>query len=215
MPSKEIEYKIQITEVQIKTLKRWLTQNAKFIRQKHQIDYYLEHPQIPLTFINRKGFKDAVDYFRVRIDDSADSPQAYGDSVCLKHFHKDKAGNYTHCDEYETKIKSGKELLSLFKYMGFKESVVIDKIRKVYEHQKFEIGIDCVKNLGNFVEIELKKDVANVSEGHELIEKLLLEMGIDKFRKQSRGYVSMVWNKGYDFGERLVLKRKNKNADQT
>ena len=201
MPIKEIEYKIQITGTQMKALRKWLSDKAKFVKNKHQIDYYLEHPKIPFTFINEKGFKDAVDYFRGRVDDS-------GDSICLKHFHKDNAGNYTHCDEYETGIESSQELLSLLKFLGYIESVVIDKKRDVYDYHEFEIGVDCVKGLGNFVEIELKKDVSEVRQGHKLIEKFLLEVGITEFKKQVRGYVSMMWNKDYDFGVKGKLNDK-------
>ncbi|KKP69254.1 hypothetical protein A2X44_02600 [candidate division CPR3 bacterium GWF2_35_18] len=192
MPIKEIEYKIQITGMQMKTLEKWLSGKAKFIKNKHQIDYYLEDPQKPFTFINKKGFKDAIDYFRIRIDNS-------GDSTCLKHFHKDNLGNYTHCDEYEVKVENGIELLTLYKTLGYKELIVIDKERKVYEYPGFEIGVDTVKGLGNFVEVELKKEVTDVKDGHRLIEKLLLEIGIKEYNKQNRGYVSMMLNPDYDF----------------
>lgn len=199
MPIKEIEYKIQITNKQLLILKKWLLKNSKSRKQKHQIDYYLEHPQTPFSFINKKGFKDAIDYLRVRVDSS-------GDSVCLKHFHKGDHGNYTHCDEYEVRVENGKELLSLFKFLGYKESVVVDKRREVYDYQDFEIGIDSVRDLGNFVEIELKKDVSDVKAGHKLIEEFLLTLGIKEYRKQVRGYVSMMWNKNYDFGSKVITK---------
>ena len=41
-----------------------------------------------------------------------------------------------------------------------KSLVIVDKVRKTWLYQDYEIAIDRVKNLGNFVEIEYKGEVA-------------------------------------------------------
>ena len=45
-------------------------------------------------------------------------------------------------------------LKKIFKVLGLEEIAYVDKIRRIY---KYEISLDIVKELGNFVEIEIKK----------------------------------------------------------
>lgn len=49
-------------------------------------------------------------------------------------------------------------LKKIFKVLGLEEIVYVDKIRRIYKYKdKYEISLDIVKELGYFVEIEMKK----------------------------------------------------------
>jgi predicted adenylyl cyclase CyaB len=87
------------------------------------------------------------------------------------------------------------------KQLGYTDCIIIDKVRKKYLYNEFEIVIDNVKNLGIFVEVELKEEVGDVKEGHKILKEFLKTIGIRKFKEQFRGYVSMFWNPHIDFGE--------------
>jgi len=202
MTKQEIEIKFQISSSQFSKLKKWLEKNAKYKGENRQIDYYLDHPKNRLTFKNKDGIKDAEDYFRVRI-----TPK--GDSTCLKCWKKDpkRPGQYTHCDEHETDVEDGKILLNLYKALGHEITAKVDKTRRTYRYKSLEIEVDKVRGVGVFVEIELKRQVRNVQAGREMIYDLLREIGIRKITFQNRGYVSMIWNPKYDFGEILELKK--------
>ena len=198
-PHQEIEIKIQITPEQMTILDKWLSKNSEYKGEIHHIESYLDNPDHTFLF-DADGMKDARDWLRVRFTDN-------GDSVCLKRFHPDpeNPGKHTHCDEYETKVNDGKMTLDLLKNLGFTSETILDKTRKTYDAKDFEIVVDDVKDLGIFVEIELKKDVDDVKKGHEEINNLLKQIGITEFKKQFRGYVSMLWNPQINFGEEIKL----------
>lgn len=48
-------------------------------------------------------------------------------------------------------------LKKIFKVLGLEEIAYVDKIRRIYKYKdKYEISLDIVKELGYFVEIEIK-----------------------------------------------------------
>ncbi|MFH1643875.1 MAG: class IV adenylate cyclase [bacterium] len=196
--NQEIEIKIQINSEQLKLLKSWLDINAKFVGQLEHEEYYLDNPNDSFLFTAPQGYKDAHKYFRVRLTSN-------GDSACFKSFYFDENGKATHCDETEIKLVDGKKTLQLLKEIGFTDQTLMHKVRKTFIVDGYEIVIDDVKNLGVFVEIEIKHQVDNVKAGLQGINNLLQKIGITEFQKQERGYVSMLWNPDYDFGEEINL----------
>ncbi len=196
--NKEIEIKIQINSEQLNVLKLWLDKNAKFVGQLEHEEYYLDNPNDSFLFTAPQGYKDAHKYFRVRMTSD-------GDSACFKKFYFDENGKSTHCDETEVKLVDGKQTLQLLEAIGFTDQTLMHKVRKTYIIDGYEIVIDNVKNLGIFVEIEIKHQVDDVRLALQRINELLKIIGIAKFKKQERGYVSMLWNPNYDFGEEIVL----------
>ncbi|MCK4517534.1 class IV adenylate cyclase [Candidatus Babeliales bacterium] len=197
--NQEIEVKIQIESDQLKKLQSWLEKHATFVGELRHKEYYLDNPQSTFFFTAREDYKDALRYLRVRF-----TPQ--GDSVCYKDFYVDsETGKTTHCDEIESKVADGRAVLQLLAALGYTNKTLVEKKRKTYLFDDFEIVIDEVTNLGIFVEVELKEQVENVKAGTQLIFDFLKSVGITKFKKQERGYVSMLWNPDYDFGEQTEL----------
>lgn len=196
--NKEIEIKIQINSEQLNLLQNWLDKNAKFVGQLEHTEYYLDNPNDSFLFTAPQGYKDAHKYFRVRLTKD-------GDSACFKSFYFDENGKATHCDETEIKLVNGKQMLQLLEVIGFTDQTLVQKKRKTYVIDGHEIVIDDVKNLGIFVEIEIKHQVDDIALGLQGINDLLKQIGITKFKKQERGYTSMAWNPDYDFGEEISL----------
>ncbi|MFP3190277.1 MAG: class IV adenylate cyclase [Thermoproteota archaeon] len=64
-----------------------------------------------------------------------------------------------------------KKILSLFKELGLKPVIKIKKKREIFRINNFEIAIDKVENIGNFVEVEILKE-NNKYELKELLDKL-------------------------------------------
>ena len=87
-------------------------------------------------------------------------------------------------DDYDSMIKILKEL-------GFKEAGVVKKSREIYEIEDFEICIDSVEGLGDFVEIEKKGNDKDSIE-KELI-NLARELGLEKF--ETRSYLELLYYK--------------------
>ncbi len=62
-----------------------------------------------------------------------------------------------YCDEYEVEIDDEDNLNKIFLILGLEEIALVDKKRKTYIYQdKYEIALDAVEKLGNFIEIEVK-----------------------------------------------------------
>lgn len=85
-----------------------------------------------------------------------------------------------YCDEYEVVIDNQDNLKKIFELLNFKEIALVDKERIKYLYQdKYEIAFDKVKDLGLFIEIEVKKyDLSPVEEYSNLL-KLLKNFSID------------------------------------
>ncbi len=85
--------------------------------------------------------------------------------------------------EHETTAGDFDEIRNIILSLGFVESGVIEKERKIYSLGESEISIDDVKGLGVFVEIEI------IGELKEEIEKELFDtaakLGLTKFERRS------------------------------
>jgi len=140
----DVEIEIQVKVKNSKDLITFLQENAKFISKKRQIDEYF----IPKhrNFIAPRPVKE---WLRLRSSNGKFS-------ITYKNWHHDKDGKSHYCDEYETKIESLKQLRKILIVLNFKSLVVVDKQRNIWLYKNYEISLDKIKGLGNFVEIEYK-----------------------------------------------------------
>ena len=196
---KEIEVKIQISDVQLKKLEHWLDSNSCFLGKVHHCEYYLNNPNASFTFIAPEGYKDSRYYLRIR------HCKEKGDSLCLKKWHGDQMGKTRYCDEWEINVSDVETALQMLKELGFTEITCMQKVRRIYKADVFEIVIDEVKGLGIFIEFELKEYADDIDDALARIYDFIKQVGITTFKKQERGYVSMIWNPRYDFGEKINL----------
>lgn len=195
---REIEIKIQIDDQSYNKLLKWLEGNAELESEKHQIDTYYNNPLNSFTF-KRDGYIDADDYLRIRKTDK-DS------SICFKHWVEDpnNPGKHLYCDEFETDIQEPDQMDKLLQAIGYRKDIIVDKKRQTYEYKYFEFDLDNVKDLGHFVEIEIKKDI-DPKTAHQEIYDLLKQIGLSNMSILNRGYVSMLWNPDQNFSENIQL----------
>jgi len=139
---KEIEIQVQIEHS--KDLISFLKKKAKFIGKERQIDKYFSPKHRDFLKV-----RPVVEWLRLR--DSSGKL-----SINYKNWHVDKEGRSHFCDEYETPIGSIKQLESIFAPLGINQITVVDKTRKIYMYKNYEVSIDSIKGLGDFVEIEYK-----------------------------------------------------------
>lgn len=200
MGGKEIEVKMQLDEKVLDSFKNWLSANAQYKGQEDHYEHYLNNPTKSFYFISDQGFTDALGSLRVRCC------KQKGDSVCYKFRHIDPETNKTtHRDEHESKVASGQSMLDLFRSLGYTEEIIIQKTRHLYTVGDFEICIDTVKDIGLFVEVELKKDIEDVKKGLELIYDFLKNCGLKSFSQFDRSYTHMTLNPHYDFSQKTNL----------
>lgn len=194
----EIEIKIKPTPEGLKLVEQWLEKNASFQGEEHHKEVYLDNPHSTFFFTHSNGEKDALKYLRIRFLGKQ------GGSVCFKNWYEDpKTGKTTHCDEYETNVSNPNSLLALFEQLGYTNKTRVEKTRRKFRTGEYEIVIDDVKNLGLFVEIELKQNSSSdVIASLQKIEDFLVKtIGVTEYWLQTRGYASRFRNPDIEFGE--------------
>jgi adenylate cyclase class 2 len=137
-----IEIEIQVNVENIKPLLGFLEKNADFQKENRQIDEYFS--PVHRNFTEPRPVEE---WLRLR-----DSGGKY--SLNYKKWHFDEKGKSHYCDEYETEIKDLNQLKKILDALNFKPLVKVDKVRKVWIYKDYEIAVDTVKGLGDFVEIE-------------------------------------------------------------
>jgi adenylate cyclase class 2 len=191
----EIEIEIKLKLEDDRPLLKWLQKNARLEREIHQVDQYFDPPGGSLRATDGEGCLDADEFFRVRFADD-------GESLCFKHWYRDEeTGSSSHCDEYELKIENGERMIKILTALRFKETARIEKDRSIWRYRDFEISLDEVKKLGNFVEFEYKGRVTDPAEDKKRLFDLVKEIGLKNWRKTKRGYCFMLWNPGKEHFE--------------
>ncbi len=139
---KETEIELQAKVEHTEPLLDFLEKEADFESENHQIDEYFtpEHRD----FLEPRLIQE---WLRIR-----DSNGKY--SINYKKWHFDKEGRGLYADEHETKIENIETMRKILEKLDFKPVVVVDKKRKIWKYKDYEISVDSVKDLGDFVEIE-------------------------------------------------------------
>lgn len=174
-----IEIEIQVNIENSKPLMEFLEKNGQFKAEKRQIDEYFSPAH--RNFIEARPIKE---WLRLR-----DSDGKY--SVVYKNWHYDENGKTQYCcDEYETKIEDLAQLRKILDALNFKSLVKVDKKRKTWEYKDYEIDLDAVKGLGDFVEIEYigKDERANPDKITAEMINFLKELGCGRIKRNSVGY---------------------------
>jgi predicted adenylyl cyclase CyaB len=187
MKNIEIEIKLKLDQPEI--LLNWLKENAELIKETNQIDYYYDPPNKSFIYTSKwDQTKDAHEWLRIR-------ESGKGDSICYKHWYVDEdTGISKYADEVETPIGDKKQVMEIFKRLGFKETSIINKRRKSYHYKKFKFDCDEVEEMGFFVEIEFKGEVEDPMQGKQQIFDFLKNLGITNWKRTKRGYSWIQWN---------------------
>ncbi len=142
----EIEIKIKLSNEEYQNLKENLKIIAKYDKKTVQKDEYFTpeyrdftKEQYPFEWLSvrERGGKNILNY---------------------KHYYPEGAEKHEWCDEYEVNLDNSEKIKKIFKRINIKSFATINKIRYTYIYKdKYEIALDEVKDLGYFVEIEVKK----------------------------------------------------------
>lgn len=174
-----IEIEIQVQVEKIRPLINFLAKEARFLGEKRQIDEYFTPKH--RNFISERP---VAEWLRLR-----NAGNKY--SINYKNWHFDKKGKSHFCDEFESQIKDIKSVKKIFSILNFKLLVKVDKIRRIYQFQNYEIAIDQVKKLGNFVEMEYKgrnrRKLRPAQITQEMIE-FLKKIGVGEIKRNYVGY---------------------------
>jgi len=173
-----VEIEIQVNIENSKPLIDFLEKSGDFKSENHQVDEYFSPAH--RDFIASRPVNE---WLRLR-----DSNGIY--SINYKNWHREKDGRDYYCDEYETKIEDLIQLKKILEVLNFKSLVKVNKVRKIWTYKNYEIAVDSVKGLGDFVEIEYigKNEKVNPEEITEEMIKFLKNIGCGKIKRNYVGY---------------------------
>jgi len=162
----EIEIKVKIDNFDL--LKSNLPKFGKLTKSIKQIDEYYTPCQ--RDFFAQKPHP--VEWLRIRTNP---------DKVIFeydKSIGKKEDGLQDYAQEYETEVKQSDELRKILEFLDFKKVAVVEKQREYWDCENFEVVLDNVKELGCFVEVELKQNCDNGLIGRQKCMGFLGKLGV-------------------------------------
>lgn len=180
---KNIEVEIQVIIKNPEKVEARLNEVGKFVKSRQQVDKYFVPPY-------RNFFaKDMPDeYLRVRYEESRNHL-----NYSFLHFGED--GWLRNTDEYETLVDKPEVVEEVFKKIGLIPKVTVKKIRRYFDCGDFEVTLDQIENLGNFMEVEAKKNFGGVDKTRKACEDFLNNLNIEYNIHKNMGYPRMLYKK--------------------
>lgn len=139
---KETEIELQARIEHLAPLLTFLEKEARFELETHQRDEYFTPPHRDFLAI-----RPVQEWLRIR---DADGTYSFN----YKKWYFDEEGRGLYADEYETKIENINMVRKILESMDFKPIVTVNKKRKIWKYEDYEISVDSVEGLGDFVEVE-------------------------------------------------------------
>ena len=168
----ETEVKIRVTEAEYKELTIFMNNNAVFLKENNQLDTYYQP-----TYRKFLNDNEINEWLRIG---------KRGSRIILnyKNWHDNM-----YCDEYEVEIDNSENLDKIFGILGLEKIAIVDKYRKTYLYlDKYEIALDYVKDLGHFIEIEVKEYSKEPIEEYGDLLKLAKSLNLKLDNIDKRGY---------------------------
>lgn len=175
-----IEIEIQVRVSKKSNLERFLKENATFAEECYQKDEYFTP-----AHRNFVSVKPVVEWLRLR--------ESGKGSVTYKRWHYDTDGKSQYCDEYETPVGDVSQMRKILTALDIKPIVTIEKTRRTWRYKDYEIALDHVTSLGDFVEIEYKaRSEANPKSITSEMVAFLKQVGCGKIERNFVGYPFML-----------------------
>lgn len=98
------------------------------------------------------------------------------------------------CIERETEFSNLDQMKDIIDYLGYEKVVNVNKKRSIAKKEGYEISLDSVEGLGDFLEVEsmVPMDTDGVETQKEMW-KFLIKLGLDQKDEVIRGYDTLVY----------------------
>lgn len=107
---------------------------------------------------------------------------------------KQPVTNELDCIEREVVVSDARQMKEILDYLGYQEVVRISKVRKKCRYKEYEVCLDDVKELGEFIEVE-KISREDGEEVQKEIVNFLLGLGVKEEDVIVKGYDTLMYNK--------------------
>ena len=164
-------------------IEKKLRKIGQYIETRKQIDKYFVPPQ--RDFFAKESPRE---YLRIRFEKGKNH-------LNYSFLHFNKKGWLIATDEYETLVDNPKIIEEVFKKIGLIPKITVIKTRKYFNFGDFEVTLDQVKDLGDFMEIEAKRDFGSVQKTRKACLNFLKSLNIKYKMKAQMGYPRMLYRK--------------------
>lgn len=96
--------------------------------------------------------------------------------------------------EKELEISDKKAMREIFEAIGYHEIMQVIKVRRICHYKKYEICLDTVRGLGNFIEVE-KMSGGKDGDVQEELFRFLESLGVKREDREKRGYDTLTYYK--------------------
>jgi adenylate cyclase, class 2 len=175
------EFEIQVRVENLAPLLAELEKNGEFKGEKRQIDEYFSPAHRDFTAV-----RPVAEWLRLRESGGKAT-------INYKFWNRDEKGRSTYADEQETAVGDIAVLRKIFEILNFRKICTVDKVRKAWQYKQYEIAVDSVQGLGDFVEVEqlTEEDLPAEKVNGEMI-VFLKQIGCGKLERNQLGYPFML-----------------------
>jgi adenylate cyclase, class 2 len=110
---------------------------------------------------------------------------------------KKRLENELTCIEHETIIENIEELEKILGHLGYLKAVKVNKKRRKCSYNDYEICLDEVEELGNFIEVEKFSDEDSLKVQREL-KDFLISLGIEEKDFVKQGYDTLIYQSTHE-----------------
>ena len=180
MSKKEIEIQVQVENSQ--PLLEFLKEQAVFKYEQRQVDEYFSPKDN--DYLKKRPVRE---WLRLRSEGKVNS-------INHKYWQDSDDGKTHYCDEHEVQVDDSQSMKKILLALDFRSIVTVDKLRKVWHFKDYEISLDGVKGLGDFIEIEYigqdeTVDPKKVTEG---MVDFIKDKKCGEIKRNYRGYPFML-----------------------
>lgn len=176
--SNNIEVEIKVRVKDKAPLLEFLTQHGRKESQGTQKDEYFTPAH--RDFLTVTPIKE---WLRLRSEHGRSS-------VNYKNWQYEADGKAYGCNEYETAISDPANFINILDALNFRPLIIVEKDRTIYTYEEYEIALDTVTDLGDFVEVEYKgnQPIANYKEQAGKMLQFLKDVGCEVLEQDFEGY---------------------------
>ncbi len=178
---KEIELKFSMNKYYYNKAKELLNKIAQFVEVSHEIDDYYSPKEN--SFLR---YKNPFEWLSIRNRNGKIF-------VNYKHYFPENIENPNYCDEFEIGISDAVAMEKVFYFLNFEKLITVEKKRSIYKYKnEMIIGMDDVKELGFFIEIEAISNMGDVAEIKKKLFDFAIGIGINVDKIEYRGYPQLI-----------------------
>ncbi len=180
---KNIEVEIQVFIKNPEIIEDRLKEVGRFVKISNQIDKYYVLP-------HRDFFSKNIpnEYLRIRHQED----ESHLNYSFLRF---DNNGWLRATDEYETLIDKPEVVEEIFERINLILKVTVKKRRKYFNCGNFEVTLDNIEGLGDFMEVEAKKDFGGIDKTRKACQDFLRDLNVEYRVEKEMGYPRMLYEK--------------------